>query len=828
MPLCSYFLSFSRYASVRLIPLLLVSLVAFFCVNWTASAQSAQELQEEEKRQKYLVSKVRIRGNRIFTDDQIQSRIRTKANRRFLRIPGFTWWYWLYQLGDSGVFGNRVGNALKSTGEPPAYLDPIVLNQDIERLRILYQQAGYRNAGVSTSVDTTAQRRIEVTFAIDHGAPTHIRNVNFEISSLDGDQKAELIEGSLLKGKREISEEQLNFKAQNQLFSEALLHEERRRILDHLLEEGYAAIARDSVRAIITTVSSDSFDVKFLVNPGPRFRVDKIAFHVTGPEDLSIVKRDTLENKGSRDGSITSVITGDRRIKTDIIANSLQFSPGEWYNREKLLASKRALEGTGIFVFTRIEPMWNEVTYSDSSTVPELPFKIDLQTRERHQMQFETIMLQRSGVLAASENELGMGLGVTYENANLLGNGEQFRLTTTGSVAGDIDSTFFRSAEAEIATSLTLPYITAPFKSLENIFDLYNARTQLSLSFLTARREELRFVIRGRGTARFRLEMQHNPTVVSYVDLLDLSLSNPDTLRGFGADSLGQLLGSIEDPIQQAQVLDDYTQPQINSSLRYTLRSSNVNPLRREQGYSYEGALEIGGNMLPYLLDRYVHTPDTLEGRIPGISLFTGSGSRNDLIYRQYVRVSGDVRRYKPVGPNTVFAWKFITGVAHPTGKADTVPFDRRFYSGGASSVRGWGLRELGPGKIKPDTTSNRFSGELSSIFGGDIKLEASLELRNTMLRNVFAADWILTFFGDAGNVWFGPRNPGNSDGRFRFDSFYREIGVSGGFGLRFAWEYLILRLDLAYRIYDPSLDGEFVNNAFRGPKLHFGIGHAF
>ena len=807
-----------------------VVLLSLFGLNsHIALAQTAVELQGED--QSYLVSKVRIKGNKIFTNDQIHARLRTRANRRFLRIPGFTWWHWLYQLGDSGFFGNRIGNALKSTGEPPAYLDPIVLDQDIERLRLMYQQAGYRNARVATAVDTLTQRRLEVTFSIDQGEPTHIRYVDFGVASLDDEQKEELARASLLNSESGENSSALRFLANNQLFSEALLHEERQRILDYLREKGYASIARDSVRAVIITASPDSFDVNFLINPGPRYKINNVTFNVTGPENQASVRQDTLNNKGVKDGHIMSTISGDRRLKTDLLERSLQFFPGEWYDREKLLATKRALEGTGVFVFTRIEPMWNSVTQSDSTDEPELPFQIDLQTRERHRMQFETIMLQRSGVLAASENELGMGLGVTYENANLLGNGEQFRLNTTGSVAGDIDSTFFRSAEAEISTSLTLPYVTAPFKSLDNLLDLYDSRTQLSLSFLTARREELRFVIRGRGTARFRLEMQHSPTVVSYVDLLDLSLSNPDTLRGFGADSLrglGQIVGAIEDPIQRAQVLEDYTQPQINSSLRYTLRSSNVNPLRREEGYSYEGALEIGGNMLPYLLDRYVHTPDTLEGRIPGIRLFTGSGSRNDLLYRQYIRVSGDIRRYNPVGPNTVFAWKFITGVAHPTGKADTVPFDRRFYSGGASSVRGWGLRELGPGRLKADTTGNNSGGEVNNIFGGDIKLEASVELRNTMLRNVFAADWILTFFGDAGNVWFGPRNPGNSEGRFRFDSFYREIGVSGGFGLRFAWEYLILRLDLAYRIYDPTQEGDFINNSFRGPRLHFGIGHAF
>ena len=227
----------------------------------------------------------------------------------------------------------------------------------------------------------------------------------------------------------------LRFLADDKLFSEALLHEERQRILDHLREKGYASIARDSVRAIIITASPDSFDVNFLINPGPRYQVDHISFNVTGPEYQSLLKEDTLAYNGIKDGRITSTISGDRRLKTDLLNRSLLFSPGEWYDREKLLATKRALEGTGVFVFTRIEPMWGNVTYADSSNVPELPFQIDLQTRERHQMQFETIMLQRSGVLATSENELGMGLGVTYENANLLGNGEQFRLNTTGSVA---------------------------------------------------------------------------------------------------------------------------------------------------------------------------------------------------------------------------------------------------------------------------------------------------------------------------------------------------------------------------------------------------------
>ena len=162
------------------------------------------------------------------------------------------------------------------------------------------------------------------------------------------------------------------------------------------------------------------------------------------------------------------------------------------------------------------------------------------------------------------------------------------------------------------------------------------------------------------------------------------------------------------------------------------------------------------------------------------------------------------------------------------------MPFDRRFYSGGASSVRGWGLRELGPGGAS--FTGAPTSDGTTNILGGDIKLEASAELRSTFLRNTLRAKWIFALFVDAGNVWFGPRNPGfgkveggQPNGQFAFDRFYKELGVGSGLGLRIAWQYLILRFDLAYRVYDPAASGQgLFPNGLNDPTTYFGIGHAF
>ncbi|NNF04258.1 MAG: BamA/TamA family outer membrane protein, partial [Rhodothermales bacterium] len=259
---------------------------------------------------------------------------------------------------------------------------------------------------------------------------------------------------------------------------------------------------------------------------------------------------------------------------------------------------------------------------------------------------------------------------------------------------------------------------------------------------------------------------------------------------------------------------------------RYTLRSFTTDPFRRSFGHSYEASWELGGN-LGYLLDRFVWTPGTVEGSIPGLGVLGGGGA-NSTIYRQYVRFAMDMRRYVPLTGRSLVALQGVLGAAHPVGQSDVVPFDRRFYSGGASSVRAWRLRELGPGSATFASEADSLVGEGTNILGGDIKLEASIELRTTLIRSLLDADWILALFVDAGNVWLGPRNPGGPQGRFRIDEFPGEIGVGSGFGLRLAWEFLIVRLDAAYKVHDPRRQGEFLPDGLSEPVLQFGIGHTF
>ncbi|HET6568873.1 MAG TPA: BamA/TamA family outer membrane protein, partial [Rhodothermales bacterium] len=278
-------------------------------------------------------------------------------------------------------------------------------------------------------------------------------------------------------------------------------------------------------------------------------------------------------------------------------------------------------------------------------------------------------------------------------------------------------------------------------------------------------------------------------------------------------------------------------QPQVNSALRYTIRATNVNPLQHDRGYSFENSFEVGGNLL-YLLDRFAFTPGAVEGSLPGLPFFRGGRRDNRLTYKQYFRYVTDLRRYYPVARGRVLAWRFTGGFAQTFADSSLIPFDRRFYAGGGTSVRGWPLRSLGPG-----STGN--------YFGGDILLEGSAELRARLIRNMFAADWSGALFTDAGNVWLGPHSTGDPDAHFRFNRFYKQIAVGSGIGLRIAWEYIVMRFDLAWKVYDPTyhvvLDpvthtavidpatGEpiqeargFLPDGLDKPVLHFGIGHSF
>ena len=164
-------------------------------------------------------------------------------------------------------------------------------------------------------------------------------------------------------------------------------------------------------------------------------------------------------------------------------------------------------------------------------------------------------------------------------------------------------------------------------------------------------------------------------------------------------------------------------------------------------------------------------------------------------------------------------------GVAVPYLNSSVLPFQKRYFAGGANGVRGWQARALGPGTFRSEGNSLAYDLQV-----GDIHLEMNLEYRFKVLSFLE-----LAFFTDAGNIWT-IRDYESQPGGVMGKNFYKEIAWSYGTGLRFDLSLLIFRIDFGVKLYDPSRMADGTQWRTKGNglgwwddmTLHFAIGHPF
>ena len=192
-----------------------------------------------------------------------------------------------------------------------------------------------------------------------------------------------------------------------------------------------------------------------------------------------------------------------------------------------------------------------------------------------------------------------------------------------------------------------------------------------------------------------------------------------------------------------------------------------------------------------------------------------GSRSIFGLNYSQYVRLDVQLAQTFSLGRNTSLALHFSGGAGYAYGQSQSMPFEKGFYVGGASSMRGWQVRALGPG----DDPKISFFLIPSQV--GDWKLEFDAEVRQHLFWKFESA-----FFAEVGNVW---------DYMVPHSNWFSTLAADWGVGLRLNLDFILLRLDLGIKLYEPSrpdglrwlttpkewFDGE-------GAALHFGVGYPF
>jgi outer membrane protein assembly complex protein YaeT len=229
-----------------------------------------------------------------------------------------------------------------------------------------------------------------------------------------------------------------------------------------------------------------------------------------------------------------------------------------------------------------------------------------------------------------------------------------------------------------------------------------------------------------------------------------------------------------------------------NVALRNYFIALGLDPSTREQN----GTLKALG------ADFQHSTADNLLNAHRGYQLTLHAEEAGRLVSGSfnYYAASVDGRHYLPITDAIVFASRLQIGNIRPVGNdPSNVPFGKKFFLGGATSIRGWGRYEVSP----------LVDGQ---PVGGNSMIAISEELRAT-LRGNFGG----VLFLDAGNVW--PDSLG-------FD--LRDLRYAIGPGLRYQTPIGPIRLDFGYQL-NPTPD-LLVNGSpnFRRWRLHFSIGQAF
>ena len=162
-------------------------------------------------------------------------------------------------------------------------------------------------------------------------------------------------------------------------------------------------------------------------------------------------------------------------------------------------------------------------------------------------------------------------------------------------------------------------------------------------------------------------------------------------------------------------------------------------------------------------------------------------------------------------------------GVAYPYGNSQVLPFEKRYFSGGPNSVRGWSVRTLGPGNYQGKDGNTNYITHT-----GDIKLDINLEYRTHLFWKFNGAAFI-----DAGNIWNIHEYEGQEEGTFRFNRFYKQFAMAYGLGIRFDLDYLIIRFDGGMKAVNPMKTGKdqypILSPRFdRDFAFHFAVGYPF
>lgn len=699
------------------------------------------------------------------------SNVSTGAFSQYVRQSPNTKWFSSLKipLGIYSISGadttHRINRLLRKWGEAPVIYNPTMTVQSVANLRQAVQNAGYLDADV-TADQGIRNKRIKVHYKISPGVRYTLRNITYNIADKTID--------SLLRANNVLAE---GLKAGHP-FSINSLYEERTRITNWLAEHGYVYFNKEAITFHVdSSYQNKTADVKMnlgLYRRGsnealtghPRYYVRSVTYHFS--DSTQPIRRRTLD--------INTLIR-----------------KGEMYQESHVQRTYSRFARLGAVRSTNIKLSSTSDSTANDSTLQPLAADIYFSMRRR-----QNVQIQPEGTNTAGD--FGAALSVTYENRNVFRGCESFTFLARGAFEAIRGLEGYQNdnyTEYNFEGKLTFPEFVIPGIS-HNFQRRHNAKTELVISYNRQNRPEFH---RRVFTAAWRYKWQNYNGRIGYqYDFLDLNyVSMPWISDTFKRDYL------------------DSSQNR-NAILRYNYE--NLLIMKMGVGITYND----GSNFIKANIETAGNTL-AAAARLFRFSCNDDGQYKFALVaFAQYAKFDIDYTHLINIDYRNSLALHARCGIAVPYGNSTILPFEKRYFSGGSNSVRGWNVRELGPGRYHGTDGRIDFINQT-----GDFTLDFNAELRSNLFWKFQGA-----LFVDAGNVWTLRGYADQPGGQFTLRSLYDEMAVAYGIGLRLNFNYFVLRLDLGMKAINPLYTTSREHfpitniNFSRDYALHFAVGLPF
>ena len=674
----------------------------------------------------------------------------------------------------------KEGNVLMRWGEPVAIYDSGLANNTIQKIQLYMNSKGYFDAQITHNTKRTG-KYIKSIYEIEEGEPYLIDTIFEKIS----DSKL-----------AQALSDRVSYIKKSDNYNQNILTEERDGISEFLKDKGYYNFSKEYVSFDIDTAYKDHrVAIRSVIknpissNTHQQFSIDSVNFIIN---EATYSPNDSLIFSKTLNG--VHHIAHAPFYKPKVLNRRIFLHRGNLYSKQKTFDTQRQLANLDVFRFINI---------NYDSTRGQFIANVFTQPLPRYQWTNEFGVNVNQGFPGPFYN-------TTFKKRNIFRGLENFELSGRIGIEGvaaasEVDD-IFTSIEGGINAALIFPQFVLPIREFKRQrLGYLNPKTKLSLGYsLTNRPEYNRKTLN--FTTTYSWGKQQNTLYnlsLTDINIIDSDLSSDFAIRLTNLENNG------------SNLINSFRPSFVSSLSFFVIKNFNNYGLAKQNSSYLQLFAESGGTTQNIL------STSILEDQ--------------DLESYKFLKFNIDFRKVSPISKSAGVAFRFNAGIALPYSDNKILPYEKYFFAGGSNGIRGWRPRRLGPGSYTPLNNEGIINYQFEQ--SGEILIQASIEFR----RNLFGfIDW--AYFIDAGNIWTINKDNTRPGAHFKGDSFFKEIAVASGLGIRFDFVFLIIRLDAGLKVYDPARpedkrliftdgfnDAPFDNQQNTEPVIfNIGIGYPF